>query len=29
MLCRVKFDVVNKAADDTMTVTWTITVSAS
>ena len=29
MLCRVKFDVVNKAADDTMTVTWTITLSAS
>ena len=29
MLCRVKFDVVNKAADDTMTVTWTITVSAT
>ena len=29
MLCRVKFDVVNKAADDTMTVTWTITVAAS
>jgi hypothetical protein len=29
MLCRVKFDVVNKAADDTMTVTWTITLAAS
>ena len=29
MLCRVKFDVVTKAADDTMTVTWTITVSAT
>jgi hypothetical protein len=31
MLCRVKFasGVVNKAADDTMTVTWTITLSAS
>ena len=29
MLCRTKFSVVNKAADDTMTVTWTITVSAS
>jgi len=29
MLCRVVFSVVNKAADDTMTVTWTITVSAS
>ena len=24
MLCRTKFNVVNKAADDTMTVTWTI-----
>ena len=29
MLCRVVFSVVNKAADDTMTVTWTITVSAT
>ena len=29
MLCRVKFNVVNKAADDTMAVTWTITLSAS
>lgn len=29
MLCRVVFSVVNKAADDTMTVTWTITLSAS
>ena len=29
MLCRTVFSVVNKAADDTMTVTWTITVSAS
>ena len=29
MLCRTKFDVVNKAADDTMSVTWTITLSAS
>jgi len=29
MLCRTVFDVVNKAADDTMTVTWTITLSAS
>lgn len=29
MLCRTKFNVVNKAADDTMTVTWTITLSAS
>jgi hypothetical protein len=29
MLCRVKFAVVTKAADDTMTVTWTITVSAT
>jgi hypothetical protein len=28
MLCRTVFAVVNKAADDTMTVTWTITVSA-
>ena len=29
MLCRVKFNVVNKAADDTMAVTWTITLSAT
>ena len=29
MLCRTKFDVVNKAADDTMSVTWTITLSAA
>lgn len=29
MLCRTKFDVVNKAADDTMSVTWTITLSAT
>ena len=29
MLCRTKFNVVNKAADDTMTVTWTITLSAT
>jgi hypothetical protein len=29
MLCRTKFNVVNKAADDTMSVTWTITLSAS
>lgn len=29
MLCRTTFSVVNKAADDTMTVTWTITLSAS
>ena len=28
MLCRTTFSVVNKAADDTMTVTWTITLSA-
>lgn len=28
MLCRTTFDVVNKAADDTMSVTWTITLSA-
>jgi hypothetical protein len=28
MLCRTTFAVVNKAADDTMTVTWTITLSA-
>ena len=29
MLSRVVFDVVNKAADDTMTVTWTITLAAT
>lgn len=29
MLCRTVFDVVNKAADDTLSVTWTITISAS
>jgi hypothetical protein len=29
MLCRTVFNVVNKAADDTMSVTWTITLSAS
>lgn len=29
MLCRTVFGVVNKAADDTMTVTWTITLSAA
>jgi len=29
MLCRTVFQVVNKAADDTMAVTWTITLSAS
>jgi hypothetical protein len=29
MLCRTKFNVVNKAAADTMTVTWTITLSAT
>lgn len=29
MLCRTVFDVVNKAADDTLTVTWTVTISAS
>ena len=29
MLCRTVFSVVNKAADDTMSVTWTITFSAS
>lgn len=28
MLCRTTFAVVNKAADDTMSVTWTITLSA-
>lgn len=29
MLCRTTFDVVNKQADDTMTITWTITLTAS
>jgi hypothetical protein len=29
MLCRTVFSVVNKAADDTMSVTWTITLSAT
>ena len=29
MLCRTVFAVVNKAADDTMVITWTITLSAS
>ena len=29
MLCRTVFSVVNKAADDTMSVTWTITISAA
>jgi len=29
MLCRTVFAVVNKQADDTMTVTWTLTISAS
>ena len=29
MLCRTVFSVVNKAADDTLTITWTITLSAS
>lgn len=29
MLCRTTFAVVNKAADDIMTVTWTITLSAA
>ena len=29
MLCRTVFSAVNKAADDTLTVTWTITLSAS
>lgn len=28
MLCRTTFAVVNKAADDSMTVTWTVTLSA-
>jgi len=29
MLCRTVFSVVNKAADDTMAITWTITLSAA
>ena len=29
MLCRTTFAVVNKAADDTMTITWTITLTAN
>ena len=29
MLCRTVFSVVNKAADDSLQITWTITVSAS
>ena len=29
MLCRTVFSVVNKAADDTLSITWTITLSAS
>jgi len=29
MLCRTVFPVVNKAADDTMAITWTITLTAS
>ena len=29
MLCRTVFPVVNKAADDTMSVTWTVTLTAS
>ena len=29
MLCRTVFSVINKAADDTMVITWTITLSAS
>ena len=29
MLCRTVFSTVNKASDDTMTITWTITLSAS
>lgn len=29
MLCRTVFAVVNKGSDDTMTITWTITISAS
>ena len=29
MLCSVRFDVINKAAADSMTITWTITLTAS
>jgi hypothetical protein len=29
MLCRTVFDVVNKAADDTMAITWTVTLAAA
>jgi tRNA G37 N-methylase TrmD len=29
MLCSVRYDVINKAAADSMTVTWTITLTAS
>ena len=29
MLCRTVFSVVNKAADDTMSITWTVTLAAS
>jgi len=29
MLCRVKFDVVNKSADDVLSINWTISLSAS
>lgn len=29
MLCHVTFDVINKAAADSMTITWTITLTAS
>lgn len=28
LLCRTKFDVINKGAEDTMTITWTITLAA-
>lgn len=29
MLCRTVFDVVNKAADDTLQITWTVTLTAA
>lgn len=29
MLCRTKFDVINKGPDDTMTITWTINITAN
>ena len=29
LLCRTEFSVVNKAADDTMSITWTISITAS